>query len=100
MIYDTDGIKCRWHEYCKKLFEDDTADDEDGDHNWTMKDMELEPDVLVDEIRQSIHNGKNNKAMGLDNIPMEALKAGGDTVVMCLKQIIDEIWKISVWPKE
>ena len=38
--------------------------------------------------------------MGLDGIPAEALIAGGGTVINIMKSIIDNIWKIGLWPDE
>ena len=43
---------------------------------------------------------KTGKAMGLDGISAEALKAGGETVVECMKIIIDNILKTGDWPHD
>ena len=36
---------------------------------------------------------KNNKTAGLDGIPAEMLKAGGEATVMVLKSFIDHNWE-------
>ena len=43
---------------------------------------------------------KTGKAMGLGGISAEVLKAGGETVVECMKIIIDNIWKTGDWPHD
>jgi hypothetical protein len=59
-----------------------------------------EPTVLNEEIRTAMHRMKSGKATGSDEIPAEALKAGGETTVQILKTIIDHIWTTGEWPEE
>lgn len=43
---------------------------------------------------------RNNKAPGIDNIPAELCKHGGQTVTVALHRVIGKIWKEETIPKE
>ena len=93
-MYEKEEIRLRWENYCTKLF---------GREGYEREDMakgEEEPAVLESEIAAAIKKLKTGKAMGLDEIPAEALKAGGMTVVKAMKKIIDEIWTTGHWPAQ
>ena len=94
MLYETEAILKRWHTYCADLYgreENVQVEQERG---------EEEPEVLESEIEAAIKKLKTDKAMGMDQIPAEALKAGGQTVVRAMKSIIDLIWQTGEWPEE
>uniref|UniRef100_H3A3N0 Reverse transcriptase domain-containing protein n=1 Tax=Latimeria chalumnae TaxID=7897 RepID=H3A3N0_LATCH len=96
MIFEKDNIKRRWRGYCLSLFSKDCSlptspPPERG---------ETEPEVLMSEIERALRRLKNNKAVGLDRIPAEALKAGGETLLNIMKAIIDNIWETGEWPDE
>ena len=44
------------------------------------------------EIREALKSLKNGKAAGVDNIPAEALKEGGDVIVESLHQLLNLVW--------
>ena len=48
--------------------------------------------ITRDEIKSSIKNLKNRKAPGCDNIPPDAIKAGGDTSDKVLLNLCNRIW--------
>ena len=45
------------------------------------------------EIREALKSLKNGKAAGPDNIPAEAIKAGGDISISVMYNFMNEIWK-------
>lgn len=65
-----------------------------------MQKGEEEPEVLEREIEAAIRKLKVDKAMGLDGVPAEALKAGGQTVIKAMKAVIDDIWRTGNWPDQ
>ena len=52
------------------------------------------------EIREVLKSLKNGKAAGSDNIPAEAIKAGGDISVNVLRDFLNEIWKMEELPED
>jgi hypothetical protein len=101
MIYDNNMIKQRWYDYLEQLYCHEPVITECEDSIMKPDDPpELEPDVLLSEIRCAIGMMKDNKAPGLDDIPAELLKAGGETIVLHMKDIIDDIWYTARWPDD
>jgi len=96
LLYDKDAITQRWKDYCTNLFKADS----DNVHRGDIERGEEEPEVMEVEIEAAIKKLKSEKAMGLDEVPAEALKAGGQTVIRALKIIIDNIWKTGEWPRQ
>ena len=95
--YDLDKILDRWYEHGKQLYSKDRLNVRGTTND---KPNEQEPEVVLSEIRQAVKRLKNNKAPGLDNIPAELLKAGGETTRMSLKANIDQIWETGEWPDD
>src|SRR6218665_2510365 len=58
------------------------------------------PDFLKDKILAAIGEIKNNKAEGIDNIPIEMLKPLGEKAMKELAQLCKEIYNTGVWPKD
>ena len=56
--------------------------------------------ISIHEIKIALKNLKNGKAAGADNIPPEALKAGGQTSVNILHDLISHIWETETIPQE
>lgn len=92
MLFAMDEIKNRWQSYCTELF---------GGKGRTREDLEKgeeEPEVIEAEIEAAIKKLKIKKAVGVDEVPAETLKAGGVTVVKAMKSSIDAIWRTGEWP--
>ena len=56
--------------------------------------------ISIHEIKTALKNLKNGKAAGAENIPPEALKAGGQTSVNILHDLINHIWETETIPQE
>ena len=58
------------------------------------------PDILKEEIELAIKNLKPGKSPGIDNIPAELIKYGGDHVKEAFHALCQKIWQQKSWPKE
>ena len=57
-----------------------------------------EPEVLESEIKDALRHISNRKAAGIDDIPIELLKAGGEEAVKVLTNMCNCVWKKKEWP--
>jgi len=55
------------------------------------------PLVMKSEVRKALRGITGNKATGLDELPVEQIKAADKTVITALCQ---QIWKSNLWPQE
>ena len=56
--------------------------------------------MLREEVEEAVQSLKAGKSPGVDNIPSELLKNGGEATTIVLTVILKKIWKIKEWPKE
>ena len=56
--------------------------------------------IIKQEIKQTLKRLKNGKAAGRDNIPPEALKAGGQMSVDILYDLFNTIWTTEEIPED
>ncbi|XP_060810227.1 uncharacterized protein LOC132904318 [Amyelois transitella] len=68
-------ISGTWKGYCQSLFQDPHCRDFPST---VLNTEDLEPDILLSEVRAAIKHLKNGKATGRDAIPIETIKALGD----------------------
>ena len=91
-VYDTDGetlltevhdIARRWHDHFGYLASEGNGHSQDTDH-WTFLDpvdsrkpeiQELNSDIGRDEVWLALKKAKNNKAPGIDGVPMDFIKS-------------------------
>ena len=59
-----------------------------------------EPDILLSEVQEAIKKLKNQKALGIDNIPGELLKQADDSVAIVLLKLCNSVWKSKIWPED
>ena len=92
---DEDILK-RWTEYCSDLYKHQT----NGDPNVTSchKSTNNDDVPVLREVEAAISSLKHGKAAGVDNIPAELIKYGGETVIDILTSICNKIWQTGDWP--
>ena len=96
-LTEEDAVLKRWTEYCSDLYNYQTQ----GDPNVTSCHESTNDDdfpILREEVEAAISSLKSGKAAGVDNIPAELIKHGGESVVAMLLRICNKIWQTGEWP--
>ena len=58
---------------------------------------DLQP-ILREEVEIAVASLKKGKSAGVDNIPAELVRAGGETMIDVLTEICNRIWRTGEWP--
>jgi hypothetical protein len=94
-------IRRRWMEHFKELLNIENNGREQVDQNTEASTQEQhieEPNI--EEVRETIKELRNNKAPGGDNICAEMVKYGGDKLIQLIYELIKDVWRQEVMPKE
>ena len=54
----------------------------------------------LQEVKEEIGLLKHNKAAGIDQLPAELMKHGGETLAKALHWVITKIWEDEILPEE
>ncbi|CAF4845366.1 unnamed protein product [Pieris macdunnoughi] len=97
VVTELEQISETWRSYCQSLFLDAQSrlsiSTEPEPEN-------LEPDILLSEVRTAIKHLKSNKATGRDAIPIETIKALGERGDQMFHLICNKVSQTGVWPSE
>jgi len=52
------------------------------------------------EVRKALREITGNKATGADELPIEIIKAAGETAITGLTAVCQQIWESTLWPQE
>ena len=101
LLTESTAVQKRWTEYCQKLYNHELQPDTSilSNNTFAERDEEDLP-VLQDEVADAVRNLKEGKSPGIDNVPAELLKHGGETVVSIFTKLCQKIWETKQWPKE
>jgi hypothetical protein len=55
---------------------------------------------MKSEVRKALRGIPGNKATGVDELPIELIKAAGESAITALTTLCQQIWKSSLWPQE
>ena len=66
--------------------------------NCPQTDTEDDHPFLPREVEAALQSLKKGKSAGVDNIPTELVKAGGEDVITVLTTIYTTIWQTGEWP--
>jgi hypothetical protein len=93
---EKDKIIRRWKEYTEDLYKKDPNTSIDFQEKaYTQK-----PLVMKSKVRKALRETTGNKATGIDELPIELIKAAGEAVITALTALCQQIWKSNVWPQE
>lgn len=98
-IYGVSEIKTRWETYFKELLNPETTNDQAPVFTPAYEDYE-EPEILEQEVREATKRSHNNKATGIDNIPIEAIKACHEVGIKWMTKIFNQAWKERKVPED
>ena len=88
---EKDKIIRRWKEYTEDLYKMDPNTSVD----FQEKAHAQEPLVMKSKVRKARRGITGNKAGGVDELPIEQIKAAGEAAITALCQ---QIWKSNLWP--
>ena len=83
-LTEAEEIKKRWQEYTEELYKKDFHDPDNHDGVITQ----LEPDILVSEVKWALGSIYTNKAGGGEGIPVELFQILKDDAVKVLHSIM------------
>jgi hypothetical protein len=55
---------------------------------------------MKSEVWKALWEIAGNKATGIDELPIELIKAAGEAVITALTALCQQIWESNVWPQE
>ena len=90
-------IKNRWKEYLEYLY---MRNNQIKDNFTKSIPLENEPNILDEEVRLTLKELANNKSPGVDNIPIELVKAAGENGIKIITTLCRKIWDTSEWPTD
>jgi len=97
VLYDDDAIKRRWKEYFENLMNVENPRVETGAGLPTERRTD---NISRREVEKALRLMKSNKAVGPDNIPIEAWKSLGEAAVDVLWDLLNEIYEQEKIPSE
>ena len=89
----------RWTEYCRDLYNYPIKTDQSKLHNTREENEEQPLPILKEEVINAIRTLKNGKSPGIDNVPGELIKGGGEALYDILTKLCQKIWSTNQWPE-
>ena len=98
-LTEASDIAKRWTEYCKELYNHPSSGDQEVLEVSNSTNNDDFP-ILKEEVESAIRALKDGKAAGVDNIPAELIKNGGESVIELLTKICNKTWQTGEWPTQ
>ena len=90
-------ILSRLTEYCSELYNYERCGDNTALDCSQPSEKDLQP-ILREEVEIAVASLKKGKSAGVDNIPAELVRAGGEIMIDVLTEICNRIWRTGDWP--
>ena len=101
-ITEPDQITGRWKEYFSGLLNAESTTDDSV--LWNIEPFQeqthLSNPPTMEDLRMAINKTKNNKSPGVDGIPAEIYKHGGEELLHKLYNLIHKCWCLKSVPQE
>jgi len=89
VITETNEISEWWWEYCEELYDNTST----GQERYEPQDSTQEPPPLRSEVECAIRNTAEYKACRPDEVPVELIQSGGETVILKMHEICTALWE-------
>ena len=96
-LTEEQDILKRWTEYCSQLHTHTTTGDPKVQAVPPPTSIDSYP-ILREEVEVAVKSLKKGKSAGVDNIPSELVKAGGEAMIDMSLIICNKIWWTGKWP--
>ena len=96
-ITEEQEVLNRWTEYCSELYNHNSNGDPEVLNVSPASNNDSYP-ILREEVEQAVKALKHGKSAGVDNIPSELVRNGGEAMIDALTVICNKIWKTGEWP--
>jgi len=105
LLTSPDAIKNRWTEYASELYRKQQQCDYEMIADLKRRscdedETDMNNNILREEVAAAVKKLKDNKSPGVDEIPAELIKAGGEDMISALHQLLNCIWEKEQWPTE
>ena len=101
LLTESNAVLGRWTKYCKDLYNYPLQPDSSIVQNACAKNREPEDlPIMQEEVKEAVRSLKAGKSPGIDNIPGELLKYGGEELTGILTKLCQKIWETKQWPKQ
>src|SRR6266576_1552451 len=94
-------VENRWKEYIEDLYNShENKNREMIEQEWEVREDEIEPEILKEEVILAMKEMKNGKEVGTDEIPIEVLKCLDDRGIQEIVKLCNRIYTTGEWPKD
>ena len=90
-------ILSRWTKYYPELYDHESCGDNAVLDCSQPSEEDLQP-ILREAVEIAVAYLKKGKSVGVDNILVELVQAGGEPMIDVLPEICDMIWRTGEWP--
>lgn len=103
MLVDEEGVRARWREYVEDLYDNKGKPKEEDMEIEDAEDVDVNnkgPEIIREEIWKAVQQIKENKAVGIDEIPAEFWKILGERGMEELVGLCQEMYEKGRWPED